>query len=444
MIFRTQPPAQAAPPQRHDLDWPIGETLQSALLAVGIAILGIAPKASAIVLVLLAIISVADYWSRSQSTQALLGRIAGCWPLWLGLAFLLYALASALWAQEPWFAAKSVLQVSIVLIAAACLMIILPLQMQAMTDRRRIRFLRAIPIGGAIAIAFVLTELLFGSPMSLAALRMFPGVLDVSSKELDMVNGDIAGLYGFHFNRNVAALVMALPAMALAVLAWLKPTPAKWLTALLLLAAFIMVIVSHSATAGLALLISMFVAAAAWAWPTATGRGLLLVVIAGFSLAPILGQVPSRLGLAQAHWLPESFRERALIWDKTASATFERPILGVGAQSTRFLSEERVEIPGIAGKRLAFGWHAHNVVLQTWFELGLIGVLLAMSFAVALCRGIGRLHPVGRPWAMAVYAAALMVLLTGWGMWQPWVVGAIGLAAASLAVASAGLRALLS
>jgi O-antigen ligase len=109
-------------------------------------------------------------------------------------------------------------------------------------------------------------------------------------------------------------------------------------------------------------------------------------------------------------------------------------VFGIGAQSTRFQSSGTMTIPGIAGERRELGWHAHNFILQAWLELGAVGAALLMLFALALLRTLALQPPAARIAGAATFAAGLAIAVTGWGLWQSWLIAAIGLATLGVAL----------
>ena len=116
----------------------------------------------------------------------------------------------------------------------------------------------------------------------------------------------------------------------------------------------------------------------------------------------------------------------AFIWEYTAERVFDHPWLGVGANSTRVLKEPNTREmaewpPGFAYPR-TIGWHAHDLFLQTWFELGVIGALL-IAFAGAMVALRMSLLPVEvQPFAAASLTAFMAIVSFGWGMWQEWLI----------------------
>ncbi len=86
-----------------------------------------------------------------------------------------------------------------------------------------------------------------------------------------------------------------------------------------------------------------------------------------------------------------------------------------------------------------FGWragaHAHNAFLQTWYELGAIGVILFMVTGSAVILSLGRLPRDTQRLALAQVAAVLAIIAFARGMWQAWLMALIGLAALYIALA---------
>ena len=94
--------------------------------------------------------------------------------------------------------------------------------------------------------------------------------------------------------------------------------------------------------------------------------------------------------LHQADWLPKSARARIIIWEYTAERVLENPVLGIGANSTPAVKAKAVAAPekpeGFVFRRTT-GQHAHNLFLQSWYELGLFGtILVAIAGAAAALR----------------------------------------------------------
>lgn len=171
--------------------------------------------------------------------------------------------------------------------------------------------------------------------------------------------------------------------------------------------------------------------------------GLALVVLAAPLLfAAVLSRGPD------LSVLPHSAAHRVLIWDFVVERIAERPVLGWGMDASRSLpgyrdgfDDRRLDHFGLTSpeERIAYGQqsaqlplHPHNAALHIWLETGLVGAVLAAALLAALALALGAVP--------AITAAGLGVLasglVTGWlsfGVWQPWWVATLMLAAVALA-----------
>jgi O-antigen ligase len=86
------------------------------------------------------------------------------------------------------------------------------------------------------------------------------------------------------------------------------------------------------------------------------------------------------------------------------------------------------------------GHHAHNIFLQTWYELGAIGALLLGVAGATLVVLIFFLPASAQPFAAGMFAAFALVGAFGWGMWQSWFMCAVALLPIYLRVATAGVK----
>lgn len=160
--------------------------------------------------------------------------------------------------------------------------------------------------------------------------------------------------------------------------------------------------------------------------------------LAAIAVILVLGlpwMVRTVLPLDAGH-LPESAAHRLLIWDFVSERIAEHPLLGRGMDSSR-------AIPGGTGHPDAAmlaeygltakaGWfagaqllplHPHNLALQTWLELGVVGALLTAALLAMLALRAGGAAGCG------AYAAGLVIAMLSYGAWQYWWVAAVLLAA---------------
>jgi hypothetical protein len=424
-----------------DALWPLVETIESTLLGISLAILGIAPRAGAFVLCALAIatsIEAIRSWPPWTFRRSVMAEILSS-PAVALFALIGWACISATWASEPAFTVTSVGQIAAIVAGAGVTGYLLPAQMAALPPQRRRRFVRAVLLGFLIGLSFVAVEFVSANAVSHLLFARFPRLMGDNAKDFVRDGGKLLGFLPFYLDRNVAALTLGLPGVAVALRYYLPPDRSAWGIALALGAAVVVIAFSWSGAAKLAAVAGL-VAAAAWSWRPGEARLILqALLIAGIVLAVPIAELPVKLGLDQGAALPPSARERIAIWGHTAAAVREAPLRGIGAQSTRFMSaQERMRVEGVTGERRALGWHSHNVVLQTWLELGAIGAGLLLWTLLAFVRAIGRWDERMQPAGAALIVMVMAIAVTGWGMWQPWLVAAIGIASVGLVLVPAG------
>ncbi len=201
------------------------------------------------------------------------------------------------------------------------------------------------------------------------------------------------------------------------------------------------VFLSESETAKLAL-VAGALAFGLFRWRTRWLFGVLAVGVTVFVLSqPLLPTlvdtvVPSSaLDALQAGHA----RERLVIWRSFAAATAMEPMAGFGFDSSgsigfgplleRFPAELRT---GIRDS------HPHNMALQVWVELGLMGAFLVAVALGRIIRSAGGLEPSVAPAAAASIVGALVVAAVGYGAWQAWWLSSLAMLPVLLGVAAGG------
>jgi O-antigen ligase len=206
----------------------------------------------------------------------------------------------------------------------------------------------------------------------------------------------------------------------------------------ILAATAIAIYLSEHETSKLALPTAMLVfVVARLSWKLALG-----LLAAGWITATLL-IVPLSLAafsnnLHLAHWIPETGRNRIILWSYTADQWRKAPILGVGVDSTKEIDDKRAPTavkPDGFTYPLRTGRHAHNIYMQTWYELGAVGAVLLLGLGLAGLGAIARLSTRIRPYAMASFATGAVVGAFGWGLWQVWLLALFGLGVLLVGVA---------
>jgi len=163
----------------------------------------------------------------------------------------------------------------------------------------------------------------------------------------------------------------------------------------------------------------------------------------GFVLVLPLDFLAYNSGVHQVKWLPGSFRARVIIWEYTAERVLERPWIGIGADSTPALKPKNgtSDWPkGFVYKRTT-GQHAHNLFLQSWYELGLAGVILIAIAGAAVALRLLTLPLAAQAYGAASFTLFAVIAAFAWGMWQVWLMCAFALLPLYLGMAAQPFRA---
>jgi O-antigen ligase len=288
---------------------------------------------------------------------------------------------------------------------------------------------------GAFAGAlFILIELLSDAIMTRTALSWVPLLLPSSPKpkHFEISHGAVLGLKLAQLNRNVNLAMFHLWPGLLGLMG-LKCSRRPIAMVLFFMAIVAVVTISEHDSSQVALIGSSVVALLAWKWRRLVIRALAVLWCAAFVLVIPASFAAYQNGLHFSTLLPFSARARIILWNYTAEQTLAHPLLGVGVDSTPALSQQQI------AKSHPLGHHAHNLFLQTWFELGAVGALLLAVAGASVVSLIFFLPPSAQPFAAAAFAAFALVGAFAWGMWQTWFLCAVGLLPVYLRVATAAV-----
>ena len=227
---------------------------------------------------------------------------------------------------------------------------------------------------------------------------------------------------------NQATVVAVLWLWPIALMA--ARTAGRIAAAVLIVGVALAVFASESETAKLALLVGLaagLVFLLRWRWlVTALAFAIVLFVMMQPFWPTILDNVLSQSALdalQQGH-----ARERLVIWRSFAAAVGMRPILGFGFDSSGTIGfGPLLELFPEALRVGIRDSHPHNMALQVWVELGVVGAALA---ALALARATlltARHSPLARAASAACIGSALLVAAVGYGAWQAWWVTALAM-----------------
>lgn len=406
------------------------------LFAVLVFLLPILPRMAMGVLIVLGIValsaqkfrvSVPENWLSSDSLSLVL------------LAFSAYLLINASWSLDLRAAYMKAIYFVIVLV-------ILHVAMRwiAEADRDVLQIAVAgVAIGAAVASSYLLIEIVTEQGLKRWAYTMFPAIRPSGDKHVDVLNGVVTSVGAYHINRNIANLMLLFWPLALLLLARLSALKlALAISALAGLWALIS-LSSYHETSAIAFLVSLLVflvfrisqAMGRWCVMAAWCASVVLVVPAAI--------LAHQAGLHHAEWLPSTARARIILWDVTAREVIKAPILGVGIRSTRVLDAQNpnrnIWHDGEAYPRRT-GRHAHNIYLQTWYELGAVGAAFLLIIGLLVLRKLSRLAAPLQPFAFSASALIFVLAAFSWGMWQSWYVSSLatGMILLAMALAYAG------
>lgn len=245
--------------------------------------------------------------------------------------------------------------------------------------------------------------------------------------------GEVFALAAHLTNRNMAAMSLVLWPMLLVM--WMHVSAARrWLASIAVLAvAAVTIGLSQHDTSVLALIVGV-PCALLCAWRPRLAFGLVTAgwLVATLLIVPITDWGYRTAQLHQVSWLPHTGRQRIILWGYTAEQVKKHPLLGVGTDSTKPLDASRgprVETPPGHVYQLRTGPHAHNIYLQTWYELGLPGAALLCAFGLALLQALSRTSATARPFLLATFVSAAIMASLTWGLWQAWFMGAFAFTA---------------
>jgi O-antigen ligase len=356
------------------------------------------------------------------------------------LVFAAYVFLNATWsADRPAGFGKAALLAGLVLMTFAAVG-------AAATLEKRIlrRAGLAFAAGGFLGALFVAFELFTDGLATRTAMNLFPLLQSSSPKHVRISAGEVTALNMSKLDQNVNLAMFHLWPGLLALMA-LKGTGRTIAMILFFVAIAAAVAISKHDSSQVALIGSSMVVILAWTWRRLVIRALAVLWCAAFVFVIPASIVAYQSGLHFATWLPSSAKARIILWQYTAEQTLAQPLLGVGVESYPVLREQqkaaglREHPEGFVYPR-TIGHHAHDIFLQTWYELGAVGALLLALAGATVVMLILLLPASAQPFAGGAFAVFALVGAFAWGMWQSWFMCAVGLVPLYLRVAAAAVE----
>jgi len=126
--------------------------------------------------------------------------------------------------------------------------------------------------------------------------------------------------------------------------------------------------------------------------------------------------------------LPTSAKHRLFIWNFVAKNSKEYPLLGIGFNSSKKFPVTDSQIIELFGQKLhPLPLHPHNNILQVYFELGAIGLILYLSLACKYLLIIGKNYKTtssrDKDLICSLYACFsvyFIIAMISYNVWQSW------------------------
>jgi len=345
------------------------------------------------------------------------GQAAALWhdPLVLMIVLLIaWMLLTGIWALVPANAWSTLYGLGPVMLSGAVLVV-----GARMLDVEEIpRVSRWLLIGYAALIALLAVELLTGGLVAGAydAVRRTPSFWAVTM-----------------LSRGVVLAILLSWACAVLLLRRGRP----WVAGLALAAAAAVTFGSGSYAGRVAVLAGMAAFCVVLLLRRRGVVAMLGLLLAFSATIPLLPQGPLDPE-ANASWLGplrNSGLHRLYIWRFAAERVAEHPLRGWGLDAARSMPGGEAPTP-VGGQVMMM--HPHNGPLQVWLELGFPGIVALLILLMIAGRALLRSKDdlLSQAGLTAALMAGFAILCLGFGIWQTWWVGVMGMTAGWLAVAA--------
>lgn len=161
--------------------------------------------------------------------------------------------------------------------------------------------------------------------------------------------------------------------------------------------------------------------------PFFLGAWLFVLLSAPWFFSMLARALPASV---QATFSSAHLAERLEIWDAFSAVILQSSpsqwLIGRGFEASVRAGQEADILSPLMGRPLEAG-HPHNVALQVWYELGLLGVGAAAFVVFCLFQLMRRASPSVRLAIYGLSSALSVIALTSHGAWQPWWVATFGL-----------------
>lgn len=395
--------------------------------AMGLVLWVLFPMTGAVLLPMCCIAPVGWYWA--QRRRFTWYRVSA-----LTLALVLaasYLLVNASWSLSVGTAARTVV---LLFLLAGTLHVVL----NTLPDLEEPP-LRAMAVGALVGLgvagSILCVEIFSDQSLRRFLMHLIPA-LQPSPNHIEMAAGHLARLAAYLPNASISVLtLMFWPAALLVDRLGTGLGTARQLRRLAPIAAIVVATTVFASEHGTSQ-VAFVGAGVAFTLARLRPKLVMPVVIAGWTaaillVAPVVSLLYST-GVQRAAWLPESARERVVIWRYTAEQIPQAPILGAGIGTARALYEAReANAPVAPGThfRLTTSLHSHNAYLQVWYEAGAVGAAIVLLLGWVILWALRKYPSSVQPYLLATFVACALLVATAYSIWAPWYMAALAMAA---------------
>ena len=371
---------------------------------------------------------------RTGKTKIALKSPSDFWLLLL--SFAIWCVFASLWSAAPIQALGKVLFLCTTILAAWIISCWISTISSSMSEHLKLGLL----IGVGIGAIFLVIETVSGQILSRTFLNVFEFARPDSAKHIKIVDNEVKSLPLDLLNRNIATLNILLWSTVFLSTHWL---PEKWdliISAVLITLVGLATFQSVHETSIIAFLVGGVLFILYTFVPRAGHRAVMTAWVAAIILILPLATMAHNANLHKAEWMPHSAQARIVLWSNTAHKFIANPFFGVGVYTTQIVENERSRRANKPRqhyyRNIATARHAHNIFLQTLYELGLVGGGLLLATGLALISRINSIEDNVKPQIAATFIVATIIAGLTWGLWQVWFIAMFGFGAAAALIAA--------
>lgn len=151
-------------------------------------------------------------------------------------------------------------------------------------------------------------------------------------------------------------------------------------------------------------------------------KAILTITALVITIIPITMALMNPFKLIESYPnIPASAQHRIHIWSFTATKALEQPFIGKGLGNSKYVEKQPSDWPGEHIDPLPS--HPHNVIMQVWLELGVVGLIIYSLFVISMLWTL--LHrkdqtPLTQNIAVSYMVSFLAISATAYNGWQSW------------------------